>query len=59
LIEGGPALAHVDADTRVAIGRPFFELLHGLGRDAGERWLAGPAEALGRRDGVDLPARFA
>jgi NTE family protein len=59
LIEAGPALEHLAGDTRLAVNARFFETLHGLGRASAARWLAAHAGALGRRDSVDLAARFA
>jgi len=58
LIEGGPALEHVAAETRLAISARFFEALHQLGRETAQRWLAQHFDALGRHDSVDLAAKF-
>ena len=58
LIEGGPALEHVAAETRVAVSARFFEALHQLGRETAQAWLAQHFDALGRRDSVDLAATF-
>lgn len=58
LIEAGPALAHVAAETRLAVSARFFEALHDLGRETAARWLARHADAVGRRDSVDLVAKF-
>jgi len=59
LIEAGPALEHLAGETRLAVSAAFFETLHRLGREAAQRWLARHADAVGRRDSVDLAARFA
>ena len=59
LIEAGPALEHVAAETRLAISARFFEALHELGRATATEWLARHVEAVGRRDSVDLAAKFA
>jgi len=59
LIEAHPALDHLDGDTRLAVNGRFFAQLHDLGRAAGADWLARHVDALGRRDSVDLQARFA
>ena len=58
LIEAGPALEHVAAETRLAVSARFFETLHELGRATAAGWLAQHFEALGRRDSVDLAATF-
>jgi NTE family protein len=58
LIEAGPALEHVAAETRLAVSARFFEALHQLGREAAARWLVQHFAALGRRDSVDLAAKF-
>jgi NTE family protein len=58
LIEAQPALSHLAGETRLAVNLQFFETLHALGRGAAARWLAQNFEALGRRDSVDLQARF-
>jgi len=59
LIEAGPALEHLDGESRLAVNAKFFETLHRLGRETAVRWMAQHFEALGRRDSVDLAARFA
>jgi NTE family protein len=59
LIEAGPALEHLAGDTRLAVDARFFETLHQLGRASAARWLDAHVDALGRRDSVDLAARFA
>jgi NTE family protein len=59
LIEAGPALGHLAGETRLAVDARFFETLHQLGRASAGRWLDAHADALGRRDSVDLAARFA
>jgi len=58
LIEAGPALEHVAAETRLAVSARFFEALHDLGRETAALWLARHADAVGRRDSVDLVAKF-
>ena len=58
LIEAQPALDHLAGETRLVVNRKFFESLHALGRDSAARWLAANFDALGRRDSVDLAARF-
>jgi NTE family protein len=59
LIEAGPALAHFAAETRAAVSRSLFEALHALGRAEGRRWIERHLGDVGRRDSVDLQARFA
>jgi NTE family protein len=59
LIEAAPALDHLAGETRLAVSAAFFETLHQLGRGAAARWLSRHADAVGRRDSVDLVARFA
>ena len=59
LIEAGPELEHLAGETRLAVNARFFETLHELGRASAGRWLAQHFDALGRRDSVDLHARFA
>ena len=59
LIEAGPALEHLSGETRLAVNARFFETLHQLGRDSAGRWLAQHFDALGRRDSLDLAAKFA
>jgi NTE family protein len=59
LIEAGPSLEHLGGETRLAVNGRFFETLHQLGRDSATRWLAQHVDALGRRDSVDLAAKFA
>ena len=59
LIEAGPALEHLPGETRLAVNRKFFDTLHALGRDSAGQWLARHFDAIGRRDSVDLQARFA
>jgi NTE family protein len=58
LIEAGPALEHLAGETRLAVNARFFETLHQLGRESANRWLAQHFDALGRRDSVDLAAKF-
>ncbi len=58
LIEAQPALEHLACETRLAVSLRFFETLHGLGRASAARWLALNFDALGRRDSVDLAAKF-
>ena len=58
LIEAQPALDHLAGETRLAVNQKFFETLHALGRESATRWLARHVDALGRRDSVDLAARF-
>ena len=58
LIEAGPELDHLAGETRLAVNAKFFETLHQLGRASAGRWLAQHFDALGRRDSVDLAARF-
>jgi NTE family protein len=59
LIEAGEVLDHLAGETRLAVSARFFETLHQLGRDSARRWLARHFDALGRRDSVDLAAKFA
>jgi len=59
LIEAGPALDHLAGETRLAVSAAFFETLHLLGRETTLRWLARHVDAVGRRDSVDLIAKFA
>lgn len=59
LIEAGPALEHLAGETRLAVNAAFFDTLHQLGRETAGRWLARDADAVGRRDSVDLVAKFA
>ena len=59
LIEAGPALEHLAGETRLAVNGKFFETLHRLGRESATRWLAQHLDAVGRRDSVDLAAKFA
>ena len=59
LIEAGPALEHLAGETRLAVNGKFFEALHQLGRETAARWLAQHVDAVGRRDSVDLAAKFA
>ena len=59
LIEAGPALEHLAGETRLAVDGKFFETLHQLGRETAGRWLAQHVDAVGRRDSVDLAAKFA
>jgi NTE family protein len=59
LIEAGPELEHLAGETRLAVNAKFFETLHHLGRANAGRWLAQHFDALGRRDSVDLAAKFA
>jgi NTE family protein len=59
LIEAGPDLEHLAGETRLAVDARFFETLHRLGRASAGRWLAQHFDALGRRDSIDLAAKFA
>ena len=59
LIEAGPELQHLAGETRMAVNARFFETLRQLGRASAGRWLAQHADAVGRRDSVDLAAKFA
>ena len=59
LIEAGPVLEHLAGETRLAVSAAFFATLHQLGRETAARWLARHADAVGRRDSVDLVAKFA
>ena len=59
LIEAGDDLQHLAGETRLAVNARFFETLHQLGRASAGRWLASHADAVGRRDSVDLAAKFA
>ena len=58
LIEAGPELEHLAGETRMAVNARFFETLHQLGRASAGRWLAQHSDAVGRRDSVDLAAKF-
>ncbi len=58
LIEAQPALDHLAGETRLVVNRKFFESLHALGRASAARWLGANFDALGRRDSVDLAAKF-
>jgi NTE family protein len=58
LIEAGPDLEHLAGETRLAVNAKFFDGLHQLGRASAGRWLAQNFDALGRRDSVDLAAKF-
>jgi NTE family protein len=58
LIEAQPALDHLAGETRLAVNLRFFETLHGLGRASARRWLEANFDSLGRRDSVDLAAKF-
>ncbi len=59
MIEAGPALEHLAGETRLAVSAAFFATLHQLGRETAARWLARHVDAVGRRDSVDLAAKFA
>ena len=59
LLEAGPALEHLAGETRLAVNGKFFETLHHLGRETAGRWLAQHVDAVGRRDSIDLAAKFA
>ena len=59
LIEAGPELEHLAGETRLAVNGKFFATLHQLGRETAGRWLAQHLDAVGRRDSVDLEAKFA
>ena len=59
LIEAGPVLEHLAGETRLAVSAAFFATLHQLGRETAAGWLARHADAVGRRDSVDLVAKFA
>jgi hypothetical protein len=59
VIEAGDVLDHLAGETRLAVSARFFETLHQLGRETARRWLARHFDALGRRDSVDLAAKFA
>ena len=59
LIEAGNELEHLAGESRLAVDARFFETLHQLGRASAGRWLARHFDALGRRDSVDLAAKFA
>ena len=59
LIEAGDDLQHLAGETRLAVNARFFETLHQMGRASAGRWLASHADAVGRRDSVDLAAKFA
>ena len=59
LIAAQPSLDHLAGETRMAISQKFFESLHGLGREAAAQWMRSHLDAVGRRDSVDLRARFA
>ncbi len=59
LVEAGPALENLAGETRLAVSAKLFEALHQHGRDSAQRWLAQNFDALGRRDSVDLGAKFA
>jgi len=55
-IDGGDALAHLGAASKLQAAWPFVQRLHRLGFQAADDWLAGPATHLGRRSGLDLAA---
>jgi len=59
LIEAGPVLEHLAGETRLAVSAAFFATLHELGRETAAGWLARHVDAVGRRDSVDLVAKFA
>jgi len=58
LIEAQPALDHLALETRLAVSLRFFESLHALGREYAAQWLATHFDSVGRRDTVDIAARF-
>ncbi|MCW5633264.1 MAG: patatin-like phospholipase family protein [Rubrivivax sp.] len=57
-IDGGAPLARLGASTKTDTSRAFLARLHGLGREAAERWLRRHSRALGRRSTVDLAREF-
>jgi NTE family protein len=59
LIEAQAELGHLATETKLAVSMKFFETLHALGRESAARWLQAHLPAVGRRDSVDLVARFA
>jgi NTE family protein len=59
MIEAEGAVGHLATETKLAVSMSFFEALHGRGRESARRWLAVHLPAVGRRDSVDIVARFA
>ena len=59
LIEAGPVLEHMAGETRLAVSATFFDTLQRRGYETAEDWMARHAGAVGRRDSVDLVAKFA
>jgi NTE family protein len=58
LIEAQPALDHLPGESRLVVSLRFFETLHDLGRETARQWLAAHRGDVGRRESVDLAARF-
>lgn len=57
-IDGGGLLAELGASSKTDTRRNFLSHLHGLGRDAAERWLHAHGSDLGHRSTVDLSQEF-
>lgn len=57
-IDAEEAMAAFTPSSKYNTDRSFLEHLRGLGREVGERWLAGNFDAVGERSTVDLEARF-
>ncbi|HMN73334.1 MAG TPA: patatin-like phospholipase family protein [Rhodoblastus sp.] len=59
LIEGGAALAAYTADTKMQADYGLFQKLFGLGRSAGEKFIADTYDAIGARATLDIQALLA
>jgi NTE family protein len=57
-IDPGHLLRDLGTDTKAAAGQRFFEMLFGMGREHGQRWLQEHFKAVGHRESVDLAQLF-
>ncbi len=57
-IDGGSPLAELGASSKTDTSWHFLSRLHGLGREAAERWLHAHHQDLGRRATFDLAQEF-
>ncbi len=58
MVADDAGLAPLEPSSKLNTERAFLEALHGLGRAAAERWLAGDGLSLGQRSTLDIRATF-
>jgi NTE family protein len=58
LVEASELMSELHAESKLAASRQFFEMLHHLGRERAQAWLAAHRPDIGRRSSADLASLF-